>query len=143
MLNREVSQRRKLEALMGYDPDEADPTLLDRLVADGRNFGTDAANEIAADNRRTRELTSERFVEAAAQGFNSSPRDAVHLRSDGIPLRQEAAAWKRGAYAAQALRGQNLLVTFPRFRTCDFLRWLECEKKFLTDRAGFQTSHLR
>jgi hypothetical protein len=50
-LSPEISKRRKLEALLGFDPDEANGDTIETLVADAENLGADAANEIAADHR--------------------------------------------------------------------------------------------
>jgi hypothetical protein len=132
--SKELSQRRRLEALMGYDPDEADPMLLDRLVVHGRNFGAEAANEIAADTRKARELTAEQLAEVASYGFDFSPRDAVRLRSDSIPTRQDAAAWRRGAYAARALREQEALGSSP-LTNLRLSQMAGVQEEILTERA--------
>lgn len=46
------SQRRKLEALAGYDPDVAPDDLLQALIDDERLFGKNATEELAAGTRK-------------------------------------------------------------------------------------------
>ena len=68
----ELQQRRKLEALLGSDPDEASPAALDRLVADSKELGEGPVNELAADHARGgKELSTAKELEAvaAANGF--------------------------------------------------------------------------
>lgn len=52
----DLFKRRKLEALSGKDPDEADPTLLERLVAEAASLGEQAVEELAADHSQGGEL---------------------------------------------------------------------------------------
>lgn len=113
----ELQQRRKLEALLGSDPDEASAAALDRLVADSKELGEGPVNELAADHARGgKELSTASELEAvaAANGFGFSPRDVVRLKArGGIPRPQDAPAWKVGAEAARALREQEGLSDGP------------------------------
>jgi len=55
-----LARRRKLEALCGYDPDEAPDNLLKMLIENGATLGVAALEEVAAAGRHsTAELLSE------------------------------------------------------------------------------------
>jgi hypothetical protein len=111
----EATQRRKLEALLGFDPDEANKELLDRLVFESRDLGAEASNEIAANRREDGEIRTphDLISIAEAKAPNARPTDAVRLRRDDMPRRQDAAGWKRGASAAVSLRAQEGLGERP------------------------------
>jgi hypothetical protein len=47
----ELSQQRKLEAMAGFDPDQAPPELIENLLEDQGNFGKSALAEVAAEAR--------------------------------------------------------------------------------------------
>jgi hypothetical protein len=106
----EVAVRRKLEALLGYDVDEADEILIERLIQDSRKLGEAGVQELAASYNGKSEVASSSEIEDAANtfGFPCNPRDSVRLRSDLVgQLPASEAAWKRGVAAARALRGQE------------------------------------
>lgn len=108
----EIGKRRKLEALLGHDPDQANRVVVERLVADAQTLGERAMNEVAADHGHGGEvLTADTlFAQAASQGFDASPGDAVRLaRGTALPRIGAVPAWKLGAEAARALRGQEQL----------------------------------
>lgn len=109
----EISRVRKFEALLGMEPDEADPNVLDQLLADAKEFSFDAVEEIAADSDRNGNvLTISRLREMAKRnGYEVVPQDSVRLpaRSE-LRRREDVAAWKLGADAAKALRDQERLV---------------------------------
>ena len=99
---------RKFEALLGKDPDEADPDSVHSLIQDAQHLGANAMAEIAANTFMTAaELTQ--FAHSSA-GVNANPRDAVRLDPG---FRRESPsklpAWKRGVDAARALRKQEHL----------------------------------
>ncbi len=112
----EMLKWRRLEAMLGFDPDEADPSLIERMLADAGDFGGDAIQEIAADRVQGAPVaTAEELREQAGSlGFDTRPRDAVRLSSTvQLPPIQYAAAWKRGAEAARVLRTQEGLGAAP------------------------------
>lgn len=107
----EASGRRRLEALMGFDPDEAAPQQIETLVADAKLLGAQAINEVAAGQEL---LTAKDFDEIAqSTGFDASPKDAARLTAVSLPVFGDAPAWKRGAAAAFALRSSNNLGAAP------------------------------
>jgi hypothetical protein len=108
--DQELARKRKLEALLGRDPDEADPRTVGRLIADAAYLSVPAIEELAADHGQSGQILTADDLRAMAQseGFDGSPRNAVQLidaaawRSNG-----EIAAWRVGAGAARALRSQQ------------------------------------
>ncbi len=93
-----ILKRRKLEALLGFDPGQADETVIEKLLADAdsKGFGEPAINEIAADYPQSGKiLTAMSLVETAqANGFDASPRDAVRVTAvSSLPRTGEVAAW--------------------------------------------------
>ncbi len=112
----DMSKRRKLEALLGKDPDEADPAALERLLADGASLGEQAVEELAADQAGGgAALTAENLTQIAERsGFSASPQSAARLAAGTRPpSAQEVPAWRLGADAARALREQEHLGTQP------------------------------
>ena len=114
-----VSRFRRLEALLGRDPDEADAKEIERCLADAADLGEDALEEVAAGAEPRAQgpidmLSAERIEEIAErQGFDAKPADAVRLDSgtDGLPAWGEVEAWRVGEAAAGAVRHQEKLGT--------------------------------
>jgi hypothetical protein len=112
----EVGLRRKLEALLGYDVDEANGLLIERLVKDAQQLGLSGVQELAATRADEDNVASSADIVAAAgeYGFACNPMESVTLRSEIInQLPSEVAAWKRGVAAAHALREQERLGSEP------------------------------
>lgn len=108
----EAHARRRLEALMGFDPDEASPEQIETLVADAKLLGDRAMNEVAA----AQEILTAKDLEGIAQlnGFSASPSDAARLPATvSLPAVGDTPAWKRGADAARALRDNAQLGAAP------------------------------
>ena len=106
----ELTMRRKLEALLGYDVDEADGGLIERLVRDMAKLGESGVQELAASHHGNAAIANSDDIESAAKnfGFQCNPRDSVQLRAaiaGQLPI--GVAAWKRGVAAARALREQE------------------------------------
>ena len=112
----ETAKRRQLEALLGKDPDEADPSLLERLVMEAESLGEDAVREMAATSSGGGSVLAAADLQTIARrnGFVTRPRDAVRLQR-GVPLPQigQVPAWMRGVQAAQLLRDQEKFGTEP------------------------------
>jgi hypothetical protein len=113
--DREAARRRKLEALLGHDPDEADTAAIERLLADARLLGERAVEELAADHAQGgRLLTADDLQRVAdSSGFAASPRDAARLAPRALPPPRDVAAWRLGAEAARALREETGLGDGP------------------------------
>jgi hypothetical protein len=104
--DRDATRRRKLEALLGCEPDEADATTVDRLIEDAQWLGERAVEELAADHAQGEVLLTAASLEQIAQtnGFAASPQDGARLAPASLPLARDVPAWKLGAEAARALR---------------------------------------
>lgn len=107
---------RKFEALLGHDPDEADPVIVQRLLADAEVLGAAAVAEIAGGQLPEDIIpTADNLNEIALSlGFDASPRSMVHLRSAPRAWQKgEAPAWKVGSEMARCLREQENLGGDP------------------------------
>jgi hypothetical protein len=109
---------RKLEALLGYDPDELSTELLDRLISDGSDVGPAAIDELAADCGHMRTATIPSISDLCAvskqYGFETSPSSMAILdKAYGYFPEQGLPAWKFGANAARAFRQQQKLGDGP------------------------------
>lgn len=111
----EASHWRKLEAMLGFDPDEADESLINQLINDAATLGQRAIMEIAADHETGTILTSQQFRDLAhTSGTEFRPSDVAQLKpTTGLPVIGQAPAWQRGAEAAKALRAQERLGDGP------------------------------
>ena len=101
-----LSEVRKLEACMGYDPDEAPSGLIDRLQAARRFYGRDAVQEVAAVSK-DQTLTHIETLWQYKAGSDSvvrlpdydkiQKRIAAHTDNFDVP-------WKRAKCAARIAR---------------------------------------
>lgn len=106
----ETAHRRKLEALLGDDPDEPDGAALNGLIQDAVLLGASAVEEIAANHGVGQRIprAAELMRIAREDGFDASPAQGVALTNEtreqpSRPL----AAWQLGVNAAQAIRAQE------------------------------------
>ena len=85
----EMAIRRRLEALLGLDPDEGWTDLVEHLLADARCLGQDAALEVAADCRPGRRIPNADDFSTIAKMFGSESRpvDRVQLADVELPPR--------------------------------------------------------
>ncbi|MCX8004451.1 MAG: hypothetical protein N2688_05765 [Burkholderiaceae bacterium] len=110
-----AARLRRLEAMLGLEPDEAPEALLEDLVADSEKIGEAAVEELAADAAagapvRAAELYS--LAERAAVRFAAG--DALRLPPAALAAaRREQAAWRQGKVAAERLREAEHLGTDP------------------------------
>ena len=112
----DTAKRRKFEALLGWDADEADEAKVERLIADSKALGEAAMNEVAADHPQGGDLLTAGTLRdiAAHGGFDASPRDVVRLAPRTAPHRSpDVPAWRLGSAAARALREQEKLGSGP------------------------------
>ncbi|BCH24108.1 hypothetical protein [Mesorhizobium sp. L-8-3] len=110
-----LAARRKFEALLGEDPDEANPAIVEQLIADAVEAGTDGVQEIAAIHAGSNTPTLNDLKTLAREsGYEASARDAVRLRThEGLTPSGNTPAWLIGARAARALREQERLNGNP------------------------------
>ena len=117
----ELSLYRRLEAYLGYDPDEAPSELIGRLVTEGNSLGLQAVSEVVADNHQ-----AVLNLRDAAQevGFDFCPSDGMQKFEGDLRFGDDAQrisapshakppsqipAWKVGVEAARALRERERL----------------------------------
>ena len=112
----DLSKRRRLEALLGRDPDDVDDGAVDQLLADAGSLGEQAVEELAAAHAGSGAPPTAEILEqiAAGSGFSASPRDAASLAAGThLPSPQEVPAWRLGAEAARLLRKHENLGLKP------------------------------
>lgn len=86
--DQEIGARRRLEALLGFDPDEAPDHLIVSLQADASKAGHGAVDEVAA---ATKERSSETVREVLER-----------TRTSGVPIRVESATAILRQYSGQS-----------------------------------------
>ncbi|MGD0735833.1 MAG: hypothetical protein ABR976_11835 [Terracidiphilus sp.] len=108
-----VSSHRKLEALLGLDPDEDDP-LINSLSKWSKTYGNAALEEISASTDKSQIETVLADAKAAARAVKSfAEMPGGNERSALMDLNGEAAPWQQGQKAAYALREKWDLGTKP------------------------------
>lgn len=111
-----IARVRKLEALMGEDPDASDGQLVQSLLRDLDDLGASAIEELAAEKGQGGDLLTAHEVRevASRSGFDSSLGDVARLPASEIPhVDGRTPAWRLGARAAQAFREVHHLGDAP------------------------------
>ena len=100
----DLANYRKLEALLGYDPDEVDPAVVERFVNLGAEIGSSVIDEVASVCASADPLKNLDEIDYIAKGqgfkghFALTPRQIGPIHSN--PLRP----WERGQTLARAAR---------------------------------------
>lgn len=109
----ELSQIRKLEALMGRDPEEGEDSLVSRLISDANILSMSGIEELVADYSHLpgHHLPSAAEITDIARkvGFCASSNNIINLARDTQQPHNQVPAWKIGADTARALREQEKL----------------------------------
>ncbi len=106
---------RKLEALLGYDADDVDESVIANRLADADRLGDDAVAELFAAepdgiNPHNGLTLSQEIQDHAKGGFDMNTKDALRLiNPEEISPHGHLHAWKFGESLAQALRKQENL----------------------------------
>ena len=110
-----AASHRRLEALLGWDPDDGDSRQIERLLADASDLGQDAVLEVAADHQAGRPIPTAADYASMANTIGTETRPADMVRVTGIDLvgRDRMPAWRCGYGAARALREQHSLGPDP------------------------------
>jgi hypothetical protein len=109
----ELSLYRRLEALLGYDPDECPGELIQAMRQDAAALGVEAITELAA-GAGSAPLSARQLREwAVAQGTASRIADRVGWMDKGVQVDRQLPAWRNGVMAAHALRAQERLGDEP------------------------------
>ncbi len=111
----ELARRRRLEALLGRDPDAIEDQLVDRLITEAAEVGEPAVEELAAHGGQGAPPPSVAELRRSARenGYEARPGDAVRPIDGGPEGESEAPAWRIGAQAARALRARERLGADP------------------------------
>ena len=110
----DLTRYRRLEAQLGFDPDEADEELLRSRLDDASSLGDEAVGELASDATLDSDplhsmISAQGISEIAArQGFDADWDSAIRL-SDSMKLSRpgEIEAWRLGKEVAQRVRRQE------------------------------------
>ena len=105
----ELARFRRLEAQLGYDPDEADEGDIRDRLNDAGAIGEGALREAAADEAAHGGAMSAKDFENVAKrsGFDANPNDAVALSDPaGAPRPGEIQAGRIGQRLARSIRNQ-------------------------------------
>jgi len=116
-----LTTRRRLEALLGFDPDEADQAMIAQLVVDAQTLGRHAVDELAAGQAATRTLLrADQITEIATRiGAAANPANAARLATGVIASpKGEEPPWRHGYENARALREQEQLGGAPLTDEC-------------------------
>ena len=114
--NDDMAIYRRLEAMLGCDPDDGDETTISRMLADIDNVGEPAIRELAARGAAHHKVSSVADLREAANrlGFSGRRGDAAKpLSEDNLTPYGAGPAWQRGVEAARALRARETLGNDP------------------------------
>nr|HAQ92925.1 hypothetical protein [Afipia sp.] len=106
----ELARARKLEALLGRDPDAAESGVVEHLVKDIADLGASAVEELAAEHGQSGKILTGNHLRdvATSYGFDAAPKDVARLPAEiGLRIGGQIPAYRVGASAARALREQE------------------------------------
>ncbi|HTW71027.1 MAG TPA: hypothetical protein VME47_14145 [Acetobacteraceae bacterium] len=109
-----MMEQRRLEALMGREPDEADDAII-ALMEDAKELGMHGVEELAADAAgRSIPRASTLHNIARTEGVEVLPDDAVRLSTtDVAETKKQEVAWRQGRHLAEVLRRKLGLGAAP------------------------------
>ena len=109
----EVARFRRIEALLGFDPDEMDGELIDQLIRDKNLLGENALEELAA--ATFNHMVSARQIsdDTKSFGFEMNLDDAFRLVGPIHEPWGQPAAWHVGVATAKTVRQQSRLADQP------------------------------
>jgi hypothetical protein len=109
-----LSEIRRLEALLGFEPDEAPDELISQFSELKKRYGGVVVGELAAAADGAIFVSPADLADIAAKvGSPSQPRDRFQLRDWEQPDRPRVPAWVVGKNAAQAVRSELDLDLAP------------------------------
>ena len=119
----QVTSYRKMEALLGLDPDDASESIAMALQRLSAQAGEAAAAEVAAacSHRDSIKILAHIEEMAHSQGVQGDFSGITNLRKNDFPYQPEAPPWDRGRDLARAIR-KNLGIgekTVPDTIMCD------------------------
>jgi Zn-dependent peptidase ImmA (M78 family) len=132
-----ASRWRRIEALCGFDPDEAPASLIEMLILDRSGFGARALEEVAAQARDQTESVLSAIEGLAGakgrpglRGFSCRPE----VMKTSPALSENARPWERAAVLAKAARKEWGLADGP-ISDSDLSDLLQISKSAFSDRS--------
>lgn len=106
--DRELSNYRRLEAVLGFDPEEGPEEIIAQLIADEEHIGVEGARELAAEVAKIRRPlhAADLIALAHRDGTPTDLRNAVRVQENIATARGDTPAWLIGQRAASAVRRQ-------------------------------------
>ena len=115
-----LARFRRLEAQLGFEPDEADEVAIHRHLDDATMLGEEALGEIAADatfddDALNAMMSAIDFTNIGKQnGFEANSNDAIALdNAPDMPQLGQVEAWRLGELFAKEIRDQENLDGLP------------------------------
>ncbi len=112
----ELARYRKLEALLGYDPDEADEDAMRRRLHDAATLGEEAMGELAADATlyddplKSMAWSKDLSDMAERRGFDADLSAGFSLKdAAGVSRPGAVQAWRLGEQLARTVRSEASL----------------------------------
>lgn len=113
----EIYRRRKLEALLGFGPQEAEPRVLDVLIDEATSLGESAIEELAAASMVSKQAGIAKRLENLARnhGFRISKANQFRFSSrlNLVSPDADTPAWVIGTEAAKTMRKEASLDDRP------------------------------
>lgn len=102
----ELAAYRRIEAILGFDPDEGPEERIRRLLEDERLLGADGITELAAEmsGNNASLYAEDLFSIADRAGVPADLRNAINVEGLAPTSRGNTPAWLAGQLAAQAIR---------------------------------------
>ncbi|MCE8038914.1 hypothetical protein [Halomonas sp. MCCC 1A11062] len=114
----ELTVYRRLEALLGFDPDECPEQLIVTLHHDAALLGQAAVEELAAGAGNAVISASQLQEWAHSKGVASVKKDRLKWAGHEFRIDHQLAAWRNGVSAARTLRAQEKLDGHPITNRC-------------------------
>ena len=111
----DLARFRKLEALLGCDPDAQDAELIENLLSDAPLLGENALDELVINGAQAHSvLTAQQITEVTSRSaFDVDPRDAFRFSNPVTMERGDVAAWRVGVKIADAVRQETHFADEP------------------------------
>ena len=111
----ELTRFRKLEALLGFDPDAQDVELIESRLSDAPLLGENALDEIVVNGAQAHSaLTAQQITEVTSRSaFDMNPRDAFQFSNPVTMEWGDVAAWRVGVKIADAVRQETHFADEP------------------------------
>ena len=106
----EAATYRRLEALLGFDPDECPDDRVMTLYQDAQGLGLGAITELAAGAGSSLLSANQLKDWARAQGCESDKQNRLGWVGQGYRVDHQLPAWRNGVKAAHALRAQERIA---------------------------------